>query len=133
MQRRLSKVDSLHINSAILASVIQIGDSSFINSFSRAIAVHRQKELFFTNEEDFRMHGIFSYSLPLPPIDESISMQFTSLNPIIKVGSIDVTAMSASPVLHIGSSEHIQAEARILHIRQFETAPKTRLTEGRNK
>ncbi len=124
MLKRLSKVDSLHIDAAILSSVIQIGDSSIINSFSRAIAVQRQKELFFSYEGDFRLYNIFSYSLPLPPIDEPITMQFTSLNPIIKVGSIDVTAMSSSPVLHIGSSEHVQAEARIMHIRQFETAPK---------
>lgn len=121
MLKRVSKVDSLHIDSAILASVIQIGDSSLINSFSRAIAIHRQKELFFTFEGDFRLYGIFSYSLPLPPIEESITIQSTSVNPIIKVGSIDVTAMSSSPVLHIGSSEHIQAESRIMHIRQIET------------
>jgi spore germination protein PE len=123
MLKRISKVDSLHVDSAILSAVIQIGDSSHINSFSRAIAVQRQKELFFTFEGDFRLYPIFSYSLPLPPIDEPFTMQATSLNPMIKVGSIDVRAMSAAPVLHIGSSEHVQAEARIMHIRQFETAP----------
>ena len=38
----------------------------------------------------------------------------------------------SSPVLHIGSTEHVQAESRILHIRQIEMNQKTRTTERRD-
>lgn len=125
MLKRTSKVDSLKLNSAGIASVIQIGDSKGINSFTRTIAVQREKELFFSNEGNFNVYGIFSYSLPIPPIDEPITIQSTSLNSFIKVGSIDVLAISAASILHIGSSDYIQSEARTLQIRHLEPREKS--------
>ena len=86
-----------------------------------SLAVQRQREVFFSNEGDFSLFKIFSYPLPLPPIDEPLTIHTTSPNPIIKVGSIDVTALSTSAFMHIGNTEHIRMETRILHIRQIET------------
>ena len=111
MLKRTSKVDSLKLDSAGIASVIHIGDSKGINSFTRTIAVKREKELFFSNEGNFNVFEIFSYSLPIPPIDEPITIQSTSLNSFIKVGSIDVLAISAASILHIGSSDYIQVRS----------------------
>ncbi len=125
MLKRTSKVDSLNLDSAGIASVIHIGDSKEINSFTRTIAVQREKELFFSNEGNFNVYEIFSYSLPIPPIDEPITIQSTSLNSFIKVGSIDVLAISAASILHIGSSDYIQSEARTLQIRQLEPREKS--------
>jgi spore germination protein PE len=120
MIKRTSKVDSIKLDSAGIASVFHIGDSTGINSFTRTIAVQREKELFYSNEGNFDAYEIFSLSLPLPPIDEPITIHTTSLNSFIKVGSIDILAISAASVLHIGSSEHIQMETRTLQIRQLE-------------
>ena len=106
---------------SFLPLLIQIGDSNEINGLTRALAVQRQREVFFSNEGDFSLFKIFSYPLPLPPINEPITIHTTHLNPIIKVGSIDVLAVSSASFLHIGSTEHIQMETRILHIRQIET------------
>ena len=104
-----------------LPLLIQIGDSNEINGLTRALAVQRQREYFLFNEGDFSLFKIFSYPLPFPPIDEPITIQTTSPKSIIKVGSIDVLALSPASILHIGSTEHIQSETRILHIRQIET------------
>lgn len=119
---RTSKVDSLKVDSAALSSVIQIGDSTFITAFSRAIAVQRQKELFYSNEGNFNSFPIFSYQLPIEPIVEPITIGSTSLHPLIKVGSIDITGITSAAVLHIGSSRNFQGESRTLHIRQLEHA-----------
>ncbi|MCQ6274359.1 spore germination protein GerPE [Bacillus sp. V3B] len=121
MLKRTAKVDALKVKSAGISSVIQIGDSNVVNAFTRAIAVQRQKELFYSHEADFHLFDLFSKSLPLPSIDEAITTQTTSLNPIIKVGMIDVIGISSSAILHIGNSEHVQTEARVLHIRQLES------------
>ena len=69
-----------------------------------------------------------------PPVDD-VEMQTTSLHPIIKVGTIDVLALSSSAILHIGNSEHIQSETRILHIRQVETVEESECNkiQRRNK
>ncbi len=117
---RTSKVDSLKVDSLALSSIIQIGDSTCITTFTRAIAVQRQKELFYSNEGNFNSFPIFSFQLPIEPIVEPITIGSTSLHPLIKVDSIDIIGMSSSAVLHIGSSRHFQGESRTLHIRQLE-------------
>ena len=63
---------------SFLPLLIQIGDSNEINGLTRALAVQRQREVFFSNEGDFSLFKIFSYPLPLPPIDEPITIQTTS-------------------------------------------------------
>lgn len=125
MLKRTSKVDSLKIDSVGNSSVTHIGDSSTINGFSRAMAIQREKELFFSNEGNFDDFRIFTSSLPIPPLDEPICVQSTSINSFIKVGSIDIIGISAAALLHIGNSEHIQMESRILHIRQLEPKEKS--------
>ena len=48
MFKRISKVDSFKlVKSGLLASTIQIGDSNEINGLTRALAVQRQREVFF--------------------------------------------------------------------------------------
>jgi spore germination protein PE len=114
-------VDSIHVISVLFASVIQIGDSNSINGLTRALAVQRQREIFYGKEGDFSLFKIFSYQFPPSPIYEPLTVHRTSTNPVIKVGSIDVTAFSSTSFLHIGSTEKVEMESRILHIRQIET------------
>jgi len=121
MLTRISKVDSIHVISCLFASAIQIGDSDSINGLTRAIALQRQREIFYGQEGDFSLFKIFTYQFPPSPIDEPLTVHRTSTNPVIKVGSIDVTAISSTSFLHIGSTEKVQMESRVLHIRQLET------------
>ena len=89
MLNRTAKVDFIKIDSAITGSCVQIGDSSLIFSYTRAIAVQREQEIFYSNEANFDSYEVFSYVLPIPPLDEQITFHPTSFNPIIKVGTIE--------------------------------------------
>jgi spore germination protein PE len=124
MFKRISKVDSFKLVSGALGSTIQIGDSNEISGLTRALAVQRQREIFYSFEGDFSLFKIFSYPLTPPPIYEPITIHTTNVNPIIKVGPIDVIAVSSASFVHIGSTEHVQLETRVLHIRQIETVDK---------
>jgi spore germination protein PE len=124
MIKRTANVNSISINSLGSSSCLQIGDSKEIHNVTHALAVQRERELFFENEGDFEAFSIFNRLQPLTPQLVDVEMQTTSLHPIIKVGKIDVLALSSSAILHIGHSEHIQSETRIKHIRQLETVGK---------
>ena len=119
MLRRTSIVDSLKVDAVFFDSVIEIGDSSYIQSFSRALAIQREAEIFFGNEGDFNRYPVFSIPLYFQPIDDEFSMYTEHLQPVIKINSIDIIGASAASVIHIGSSNHISMESRLKHIRQL--------------
>ncbi|KAB2337167.1 spore germination protein GerPE [Cytobacillus depressus] len=121
MLSRTSIVDQFHVDTLIIGSVIEIGDSTFIQGFSRALAVHREVDTFFGNEGNFASYRAYTKPIPFPLIDEAITMQTVNLSPAIKVNSININGVSASSVVHIGSSQHIAMEARIKHIRQLQS------------
>lgn len=98
---------------------MQIGDSQIINALSRALAVQREAEVFFTSEGDFSMYPIFSEPIPLPLIDEKIVFQKFDLSPTINVAHIKVKGLAASSIFHIGNSNNVYMEARVKHIRQL--------------
>lgn len=119
MFQRTSSVNHLNLKVASYSSVVQIGDSCIINSFSRALAVQREAEIFFGNEGNFGAYPIFSEPIPYLPIDEDISIRTQQLNPVIKVNQINVKGVSSASLIHIGSSRNISTEVRIKHIRQL--------------
>lgn len=117
---RTSYVQSIHVDTVSFASIIQLGDSTMINGFSRALAVQREAELFYGNEGNFSVYPIFSEPIPVPPITENLSMQINNtLSSSIKVNNINIIGISSSSVLHVGNSETVQMEVRIKHIRQL--------------
>lgn len=120
LSKRTSSVNRININVLTIVSTLEIGDSSNIQAFSRAIAVQREKELFFANEGNFSEYGIFNEPIPFEPIIEDIAYETVSLHPIIKVQNIDILAVSTSSVIHIGNSKNAYLEARVKHIRQLE-------------
>ena len=77
---------SIHSNwsQVLLASTIQIGDSNEISGLTRALAVQRQREIFYSFEGDFSLFKIFSYPLAPPPIYEPITIHTTNVNPDYK-------------------------------------------------
>ncbi|WNS76817.1 spore germination protein GerPE [Bacillus sp. DTU_2020_1000418_1_SI_GHA_SEK_038] len=119
MLSRTSIVDQLKADTVAFSSVIQIGDSTYVHGFTRALAVQRETDTFLGNEGNFLSFKAFTISVPLVPIEEVISMQTMHLNPAIKVNNIDINGISTSSVVHIGSSKHISMEARVKHIRQL--------------
>lgn len=119
MLSRTSIVDHLKVDTLIFSSVIEIGDSTFIQGFSRALAVQREADIFFGNEGNFESFFAFNKDIPFPLIDEPFSMHINNLSPTIKVNNIDINGVSTSGVIHIGNSQHISMEARVKHIRQL--------------
>jgi spore germination protein PE len=120
MLQRISNVDRLDVLVLSYSSIIQVGDSCIVNAYSRALAVQREKELFFGNEGNFPSYSVFTKPIPFQPITEAISMQTFNQNPIIKVKDLDIIGISSSSILHVGNSRHISMEARVKHIRQEE-------------
>lgn len=119
MLQRTASVKNIEIDSLAIASVFQIGDSNLIQGYSRAIAVQREKELFFGNEGNFADFPIFSEPIPLTPISENINMSRQNFNPFLKVGKIDIIGVSSSSIIHLGNTNHVSLETRVKHIRQL--------------
>ncbi|MBY0121075.1 spore germination protein GerPE [Bacillus sp. S/N-304-OC-R1] len=119
MLSRTSIVDHLHVDTTIFSSVVQIGDSKFIQGFSRALADQRETDVFFGNEGSFEAFYAFTKPIPIPPINDYVAMQTTNLCPAIKVNNIFINGVSTTGIVHIGSSQHISLEARIKHIREL--------------
>lgn len=121
--QRIASVDQIKIDSVIFSSVFQIGDSQQIQAFSRALAVQREREIFFDNEGNFASYPIFSEPIPFQSEIETVYSSTHNLNPVINVRSIDILGVSSSSIIHIGNSCDISMEARVKHIRQLMPRP----------
>jgi spore germination protein PE len=119
MLQRTACVDRIKVDSVSYSSILQIGDSQLIEAFSRALAVQREAEVFFTKEGNFAAYPIFSEEIPFNPVSESLSFSIENVNPVIKVGTIDIMGASSSSIVHLGNSCQISMEARVKHIRQL--------------
>lgn len=119
MLSRTSIVDYFKVDTLIISSVLEIGDSTYIHGFSRALAVHRETDTFLGSEGNYLAYKAFTQGIPIVPIEEVVSMQTINFKPAIKVHHIDINGISAASVVHIGSSRHISMEARVKHIRQL--------------
>lgn len=86
---------------------------------SRALAVQREAEIFFDDEGDFAQYKVFSEPVPLPSIYEPVIMDTFQVDPVIRVGTIDVKGLSAASIIQVGSTPYISMESRIHHIRQL--------------
>lgn len=119
MLRRSSNVKNIYVNSVGLGSVVQIGDSTNLRPLSRALAVQREKQVFFGVEGNLDEYPVFTKPLVQPHFYEKVNMVEHNLKPSINVNNIKVSAVSASGIFHVGSTEHISSESRVKHIRQI--------------
>jgi spore germination protein PE len=124
MLKRTSCVDWLQLNSVGLSSVVEIGDSSVIQAFSRALALQREQELFSGHEGEFNNFPIFSSNSAIVPITQIPNIHIDNTqSPKINVKNLNVNAVSSAAIVHIGSSKSIQMETRIKHIRHLLKLP----------
>lgn len=119
LHKRTSSVNYISINSLTIASTLEIGDSKHIQAFTRAIALQRERQLFFGNELSFSDYDIFNEPLPLEPVTEELFYETIALQQIIKVNSLKLTGSSTSSIVQIGNSQHVYLESRVKHIRQL--------------
>lgn len=125
MFQRISQVKSLTAKSVIFSSGIQIGDSSFIDSTSKVIAVQRNSDLPFRRTYQFSDYPIFFKPTTLPILNEPIRIHFENPCPFIKAGNIRIIGLSTSSLANIGNSKHIRLQTRIKHIRDLTYAQKS--------
>lgn len=118
--KRTSVVNQVKLISLGSASMFEIGDSNGIQSYTRALAVQRERELFYSNEGNLENYDIFSQDIPFEPLTEILTYESTHIVPCIKVNNINITACSTSAVFHIGSTKNIYTESRIKHIRHLQ-------------
>jgi len=136
MLPRTSQIENIRVKIASYSSVVQLGDSCIINSFSRALAVQRQADTFYGNEGNFGIHRVFSELIPLPIITENLTIRQHYLNPVIKVKNIDIIGVSSASLLHVGNTQHVSVEVRVKHVRQLlprDEEPDTSLMIGDRK
>ena len=119
MFQRISKVKSLTTTHIIFSSTLQIGDCSFIDGTSYAMAVHRNSELLLERENQFSDYPIFSLPTTFPILNEPIQIHFENPCPFIEVGHIRIIGMTISGITGIGNVGHIRMQSRLKNIRDL--------------
>ncbi|MGD6817720.1 spore germination protein GerPE [Metabacillus sp. 84] len=119
MYNRNSIVDAAYVNTLGLSSVFQIGDSREIVPKANVFAVQREAEIFYDNEGDFSRYEIFQIPIPRPVRTETVIPSYFHEKPFIRVKFVKLLAVSTSGVFQIGSTDLIDAEARVKHTRQL--------------
>lgn len=120
--KRLSVVDDVYILAISSASALHVGDNKVIRLRNRVFAVQRKIADFWGNEGNFA-DPLFSDPIPQPAFAGDVTMSVDNLGSIITVGRVKILAISASSAMQVGSTELLDAEARIKNIRHFITSP----------
>ncbi|MFS0782932.1 spore germination protein GerPE [Bacillus sp. 1P06AnD] len=109
------QIDCVNIG---LSSVMQIGDSQYIDASSQALAVQQGSKYYDDDPDQFEDYDIFRYLSPVPVIYEPIEMCVINKKPRISVDYLQVTAIASCSVVHIGNVDHSRLATRILNIRR---------------
>lgn len=119
---RTSCVDSIRINAISNSGVCIVGDAFQLAPQSKIFAVARQWPIFNGQEGDLSQYPLFQRPIPLPAISEPVTMNIHHHSPI-NIGRVTVLGVTASAIVQIGSSQEIDMESRIKHIRHFLSPP----------
>lgn len=119
---RISNIHAAYVNSIGISSIFQIGDSMEINPTVKVLAIQREQEIFYGNEGNLQKFSLFRENIPQPFFDEEFYSAYYNETPTINVNGVKVIAASSSAVIHFGSTDEINAVARIKHIRQLDSA-----------
>ncbi|MFY4774277.1 spore germination protein GerPE [Metabacillus sp. RGM 3146] len=114
-----------YVNVMGISSVFNIGDSDAITPRTKIFAVQREAEIFYDGEGDFSQYEIFNTPLIKPVKNETVNTSFCNEKHAINVQYVKVLALSSSAVFHIGSSNLVDAVARIKHTRQLLSTDET--------
>ncbi|MBT2669533.1 spore germination protein GerPE [Streptomyces sp. ISL-14] len=118
MFSRISKVKSLSSKSLIFSSTMQIGDCSYIDGNSFALAIQKKSETFHSVDVHFEDYDIFKKPFYIPRLNEPVISSFSNPNPFIRVGNINIIGISSSSVVGAGNVGHARMESRVKHIRE---------------
>lgn len=119
MNNRISSVGKIKINTVGSASALEIGDSEQMTPLNYTIAIQREKAIFIQNEIRFGQFDFFSKPFLQPVIHEPVRMNVSDDGSPIAVKQIKLFLVSSSSIVHIGSSQKLNAQSRIKHIRHL--------------
>ncbi len=121
MWNRYSFVQNIKIKKVLFSSVVEIGDTNELKAHSNILAVQRFKELYYVNEGNFNYYPTFREPIPVPalPFSPPTIKKYNEC-PNICVDNVNILGISSSGLMQIGSTNDINLESRIVHIRQLE-------------
>ncbi|SHM43808.1 spore germination protein GerPE [Gracilibacillus kekensis] len=127
MEFRTTKVKDIKVSSLTYSSLLQIGDAKQIDSKLDALAV--QKEGGADSDKGFELerYPIFDTTINPFPDPETVEGIHCHHRKDISIPTIDVTAISSSSIVQLGSTDSIQSLARQKHIRIIQSENKERL------
>lgn len=120
MHSRYVQVLNTAINSLAFSSIFNIGDTVHFNPTFNAIAVQREGAA-WNDDYDLAFEDFSLFQREASWIEKElpVAMQRYHRNGRINVGNVSITGVSESSSVHIGGLQHINAEARIKHIRKL--------------
>ncbi|MDC3413730.1 spore germination protein GerPE [Aquibacillus sp. 3ASR75-11] len=120
MHKRTANVNRIKVIAASNSAIVGIGDVTYSSPVSNIIAVQKEGNVFINEENkyDFNKYPVFSRS-PAEHHDHPIRVQEDTTHhvPAIGVNKVDVYGVASSSIFQVGSLGHIDAEARLKHIR----------------
>jgi spore germination protein PE len=119
MHPRTSVVNKIDVNVILLGSVIEIGDTDFVEPNAEVFAIQREYPIFYGNEGSYDTYATFRIPLLKANIYESITASHYHENPFIKVNLLNVVGVSAGAYVQIGSTKTINAEGRVANVRHY--------------
>jgi spore germination protein PE len=120
MLRHVSIVNQINVISMGIDGVLQIGDSNMIASRNRDILVQREESLYLAQEGSFEKYVMFTDTeITIPTRQTSVRMHVVNTNPFVRVDRVEIISLLSSGIIHIGSTDYVFNNSRILQIRQF--------------
>lgn len=117
---RISRVGNLKVITQSFSSISQFGDSVAIIPRSYVLAIQRERPQYAGSEGNLAQFPLFRQPMAKVPVQPAeAGLVIDNINPSIDVGCVDIIGLSASAVLHVGSTVRIDAENRTKHIRQL--------------
>lgn len=119
-----SNVRCIALEAVGYASIVQIGDCDTVLPSSSALAIQRQRAVFFGHEGSLGQFPIFNRPIPrLRSVSEEELRFIDRRQGPIVVDIVDIISLSSSAVLQVGSNRRIEALNRVKHIRQLQKRP----------
>jgi spore germination protein PE len=120
---RTSVVGNLHVLVVVTSSVLQVGDTRYIQASTTAFAVQRERPEFDVNELPLDQFPFFRRPIPQLSPRDNVRMFKRDVGPAITVGAVKVLSVSTDAVLQVGSNKCMELKSKIKHMRQFLPRP----------
>lgn len=118
MKKRITRVNSLLVDSENGSAVVEIGDTFKTSPISWTIAVQKKFPFFIGDPYDYKDFSLFNQKIPIPsPL--YLKQEHVHHHPFIDVQSIHILGTAASSQVNIGSLDFINSESRVKHIRIY--------------